>query len=84
MTEEWFPLGNADGNELSGWIASSAQPANGSVTGWSGHWPGCSFLALNDPPGSCPGDAFGQGAVFARTVITVTLQSRLPKGFPDV
>lgn len=84
VLEEWYPLNNADGNEMSGFIASTAQPANGSVTGWVGQWNGCGLLQLNDPPGSCGGDTFGLGAVFAKTVITVTLQSRLPRAFPEV
>jgi hypothetical protein len=84
VIEEWYPLNDHDGNELAGFIASSAQSANGSATGWSGRWPGCGFLALNNPPGSCPGDGFADGSVFSETVISVTLSERLPRGFPEV
>jgi hypothetical protein len=84
VIEEWYALNNADGNELSGWIASSTQTNNGSVTGWVGQWPTrCSFLAMGNPSG-CSNDTVGFGLVAARTVIDVALTVRSPKGFPEV
>jgi hypothetical protein len=84
VIEEWFPLDNADGNEMSGWIASSTQTGNGSVTGWVGQWPSrCTFLAMGNPSG-CSTDTVGFGLVAARTAIDVALTVRSPKGFPEV
>jgi Cellulase (glycosyl hydrolase family 5) len=82
VIEEWYPLNNADGYEMSDFISDSAKAANGSATGWVGQWPGCSIHQLNDPPGSC-GDSFGLGAIFGQIVVTVTNQSRLPLAFPE-
>jgi Cellulase (glycosyl hydrolase family 5) len=82
VIEEWYPLNNADGFEMSDFINNSARAANGSATGWVGQWPGCSFHQLNDPPGGC-GDTVGLGAVFGGVVVTVTDQSRQPLAFAE-
>jgi len=84
VIEEWFPLNNADGTQMSDFINDSARSANGSATGWVGQGPsGCTFLQLNDPPGSCGGDTYGLSNIFAQIVVTVTVQSRQPLAFAE-